>query len=164
MYQRRKSKLTLGCIVVLGLLLILGICSAVSSIGKSANVTPTPEATTAAIDQVTPTDTPTPEPTPNPTTKPHPTAIPQLAITFTLVDAGDVAVHTLPGASLTIKVLYCSGNYATSQALQGTVQADIAGDYIWNWNVETSCHGRATAYVTASLNGKTASGQAHFTT
>ncbi len=170
MYQQPKRhigrKLAIGCGALVALVALIAVIAAVANSGSNSTSTnrsiPTAQLTQAATTAPTPTIVPTKKPAPTPTAKPiQPT---QLAITFTLVDSGDVAIHTLPGAALTIKVLYCSGNYATSQSLQGTVKADIAGDYIWNWNVETSCHGRATAYVTASLNGKTVSGQANFTT
>ena len=171
MYQQPKRhigrKFAIGCGALVALVVLIAVIAAVANSGNTSTSTssstqPTSQPTRAATIAPTPTLAPTKKPTPAPTHQP--TQIAQLAITFTLVDSGDVAVHTLPGAALTIKVLYCSGNYATSQSLQGTVKADIAGDYIWNWNVETSCHGRATAYVTASANGKTVSGQANFTT
>src|SRR5258708_1237968 len=168
MYQQPKRhigrKFAIGCGALVALVVLIAVIAAVANGGSNSTSTsrPTPTAQPTQAATPTPTTVPTKKPTPAPTHQP--TQIAQLAITFTLVDSGDVAVHTLPGAALTIKVLYCSGNYATSQSLQGTVKADIAGDYIWNWNVETSCHGRATAYVTASLNGKTVSGQAKFTT
>src|SRR5437870_1251146 len=79
-----------------------------------------------------------------------------LSLTFTCAQAvdyqsGSVCVHTLAGAALTIKVKYCSGYYATSSSLKGTHYANSSGNYTWHWIPQTSCHGPATAAVTASL-------------
>lgn len=135
---------------------------------------------TALVATQAPTATPSPMPSPTPaptlTPLPKPTQAPvqqpapaQLSVTFTGESAADgdatsyVAVHTLPRAALTISVKYCSGRYATSDSLKGTQYADAAGDSIWTWDPDTTCHGMATAYVTASLNGQTASNSVSFT-
>ena len=136
-----------------------------------------------------PTATPTPSPTPTPTPSPTPTPEPvqqqapvqqpsgggqsapppaQLFVSFTGESAVDnssssVSVHTLAGAALTISVKYCSGSYATSSSLKGTEYADSAGNYTWTWTPDTKCKGTATAYVSASLNGQSASNSANFT-
>ncbi len=101
---------------------------------------------------------------PQPTTPPKPTPIPVLGITFTTASNEYVAVQTLPGATLSIKILYqCSGHYATSQSLQGTFTADSGGAMSWSWTNASSCHGGVIATVVASLNGKTVSNSASFT-
>lgn len=112
-----------------------------------------------------PAHAPTPVPTakPQPTSPPKPTPVPVLAIQFTSVSNGYIAVHTLSGAALTIKVLYhCSNHYATSQSLQGTSYADSGGNDAWSWTNQSSCHGLVTAYVNATSGGKTVSNAANF--
>ncbi len=52
-----------------------------------------------------------------------------------------VCVHTLPGASLTIKVTYCKGNVDQSTALKGTFTADKTGYYGWSWTPQATCRG-----------------------
>jgi len=132
-------------------------------VSLAAASTPTPTATPTQV----PTPTPTPQPQPT-QPKPTPTPVPHLTITFTCAQAvdyssGSVCVHTLSGAALTIKVKYCSGYYATSASLQGTVSADGAGNYMWSWTPDTKCKGTATAYVTANWNGQSASNAYSFT-
>ncbi len=84
----------------------------------------------------------------------------KLSIQFTCANAvdyksGDVCVHTQANAALTIKVKYCSGSYATSKSLRGTVHTKTQGNYTWKWEPETKCRGTATAYVTETLSGHT---------
>jgi hypothetical protein len=71
-----------------------------------------------------------------------------------------VCVRTLPDASLTIKVKYCTGSMDQSNALQGTFTADKTGSYEWNWTPKATCQGnppgttgfwKGTAEVTATL-------------
>src|SRR5258707_2970868 len=71
-----------------------------------------------------------------------------------------VCVRTLPGASLTIHVSYCTGSLDQSPALKGTFTADKAGFHEWNWTPKASCQGnppgatgfwKGTAEVTATL-------------
>lgn len=74
-----------------------------------------------------------------------------------------VCVRTLPGASLTIQVTYCTGSVDQSPALKGTFTADKTGSYQWNWTPKASCQGnppgasgfwKGTAEVTATLGGQ----------
>src|SRR5262245_43266619 len=53
--RSKTSKWIIGCGIVIGILIIGGICSAISSIGKSGTTTPTPTATTGIVNQVIPT-------------------------------------------------------------------------------------------------------------
>jgi hypothetical protein len=149
-----------------------------SPIATQAQPTQEPTATATPSPTPTPTPTPTPEPTQPPvqqsqpvqqskTQQPAPPPA-QLFVNFTGASAvdnsyGSVSVHTLPSAALTISVKYCSGSYATSKSLQGTEYADSSGNYTWNWTPNTKCKGTATAYVTASLNGQSASNSTDFT-
>ena len=82
-----------------------------------------------------------------------------------------VCVRTLPGASLTIKVTYCSGSVDQSTALKGTFTADETGQYAWNWTPEATCQGnppgatgfwKGTAEVTAALSGQHLTSSAAF--
>jgi len=72
-------------------------------------------------------------------------------------------VHTLPGASLTIKVTYCTGSVDQSTALKGTFTADKTGHYGWIWTPKATCQGnppgatgfwKGTADVTTTLGGQ----------
>ena len=116
----------------------------------------------------TPTAKPTPKPTPKP--KPKPTQAPPAALTlsFTCAPAedysyGQVCVHTLPGAALTISVVYCTGYRAVSGSLKGTEFANGSGNYTWSWTPETKCRGDATAYVSASWREQSTSNSDVFT-
>src|SRR5260221_1382140 len=165
--KSKPFKFMLGSGILLGALALCGICAAIGNAANSTSNVPAPTATHQTVQlaaTATPTKTATAKPTPKPTQKPKPTPVPVFSLTFTLVESGTVISHTLPGTALTIKVLYCSGHYATSQSLQGTSYADAGGDDIWAWDVQTSCLGRATAYVTANWHGKTISKSANFTT
>ncbi len=185
--EAQKKQFLIGCGTLIGIFLLCALCSAIGNASQSTQQpagalvssptamqaptdTPTPEPTD---DTPEPTDTPTPTPTPEPTQPPvqqpiqqQPAA--QLFVTITSAYAtdyssGSVSVHTLPGAALTISVTYCSGRSATSGSLQGTKYADSAGNYTWTWEPETKCKGTATAYVSASLNGQSASDSKDFT-
>ncbi len=74
-----------------------------------------------------------------------------------------VCVHTLPGASLTIKVTYCTGSADQSTSLKGTFTADKTGRYGWSWTPKAICQGnppgatgfwKGTAEVTTTLGGQ----------
>jgi hypothetical protein len=144
--------------------------------------TPTPKPQPTPTPTPKPKPTPTPKPAPKPTPVPQvqptrvvvaaaPTPAPQptqapapqpLSIVFTGASAvdysyGSVSIHTLPGATVSIDVTYCTGHEAVSRSLQGTELADSNGNYTWSWTPETKCRGAATAAVTASLNGQTVS-------
>lgn len=180
--QSKNRQAGFGCLVLIGIFTLCGLCSTISNANKDAQQplaptqlvpTPTHQVLILATEQVktpTPKPTATPEPTPTPTPEPVQQQAPQqLTVTFTGESAtvGDassyVAVHTLPGAALTISVKYCSGHYADSSELKGTQYADASGDNIWTWKPATTCHGLAWAYVTASLNGQSASNSTSFT-
>ena len=175
----RSKRTKFGLVGVLVVVCLLG-CGALAIIGNAAQSQPsatqsvqaasapaTTMPTPTARPKATPTASPTPKPTPRP--KPKPTQPPPtLTLTFTCASAvdyssGQVCVHTEPGAALTITVRYCSGYKATSDSLQGTVYANSAGNYEWTWEPETECRGAATAYVTASWNGQSASNSDGFT-
>src|SRR5882762_1219319 len=181
----KKKQIAIGCGTLIGVLLLCGICIAISTASNSTRQpttvkTSTPTATVAPTKVATPSPMPTKVVTPSPmppTPVPvqsqptqQPTAAPapaQLFVSFTGASAvdnssGSVSVHTLPGAALTISVKYCTGYYATSGSLKGTQYADGNGDYTWNWTPQTKCRGTATAYVTASLNGQSASNSTSF--
>ena len=129
------------------------------------SILPTETPTTAPSPTPTATATPMPKPTsgltPKPTAKPTQPP-PSLVIAFTCAVAvdysyGNVCVHTLSGAALTITVTYCSGYDATSSSLKGTEHANSAGNYEWSWVPETKCRGAATASVTAAWSGQNTS-------
>ncbi|GAC1348666.1 MAG: hypothetical protein NVSMB27_17390 [Ktedonobacteraceae bacterium] len=72
-------------------------------------------------------------------------------------------MRTLPGASLTIKVTYCTGSVDQSTALKGTFTADKAGHFGWSWTPKATCQGnppgatgfwKGTAEVTTTLGGQ----------
>lgn len=78
--RNKKSNCAIGCVTLIGILIVFGLCNAITSIGKTTGVTstdtPTPTATTATIIQVISTDTPTSKPTPKPTARLQPTQPP----------------------------------------------------------------------------------------
>jgi hypothetical protein len=127
--------------------------------------TPAPTATRTPRPKPTATPRPTPTPPPaRPTPAPLPTPVPPpvaLTITFTCASAvdlgaGQVCVHTRPGAALSIRVVYACGQVANNKSLQGVKRANGSGDFAWSWRPQTSCPGPATATVTAQWQGQTA--------
>lgn len=54
-----------------------------------------------------------------------------------------VCVKTQPGASLTIKMIYCDTVVDSSGTLKGTFVADANGDYFWKWSEPKMCNGQA---------------------
>jgi len=172
--QGRNTQVGIGCGT---LVVVCACCGALLGRGPSTT-TPghAPTATAGHIVRVTtattlvtttpgrPQPTSIPKPITPASTPQQPTLVPtasnrQLFVQFTGASAavGEnsfISVQTLPGAQLTITVVYCNGNQATSKSLQGTVTADDNGDYTWTWRPATTCHGPATATVTAGLNGK----------
>ncbi len=106
-----------------------------------------------------PAPTPTPTPHPQPPAPPPPPPPPTLILAFTCAWAqdggtGQVCVHTLAGASLTITITYCDGRTARNKSLQGAVTANASGNYVWTWTPDTRCLGPATAVVNARWNGQ----------
>jgi len=71
-------------------------------------------------------------------------------------DSSSIKVHTLPGAEITIELTYCG--HSTKE----TKHADSAGDYTLNWRPDTKCGGMASATVTASSNGQSATSSTSF--
>jgi hypothetical protein len=172
-YTRWNSKAKWAITGIFAFLTLVSMITNASAEHTNQSATPVPTIQATPTRQaIEPTPTATPKPTPTPIPTPTPVPVQQapqtLTVTFTGESATDgdansyVAVHTLPGAALTISVKYCSGRYATSESLKGTQYADAAGDNIWTWDPDTTCHGNATAYVTASLNGQSASNSVSF--
>ncbi len=107
----------------------------------------------------------TPSITTTPTTN---TPSPPFTLVFTCASGtvggtGQVCVHTLPNASLTLSVRYCDGNSAKGKGFHGATFADNNGNYTWRWDISTSCVGSATATVAARSSGQTISQSATFT-
>ncbi len=132
----------------------------------TATPAPSPTHTPRPKPTATPRPTPTPTPPPiRPIPAPQPTPAPPppaaLTITFTCasavdLSAGQVCVHTRPGAALSIRVVYACGQVANNKSLQGVKHANGSGDFAWSWRPQTSCPGPATATVTAQWQGQTA--------
>jgi hypothetical protein len=123
---------------------------------------PQPAATDTPLPQPVATNTPRPQPTATSTPQPAATntPLPHLFIQFMCAQAADysdgqVCVHTMPYAQLSITVQYCSGYDATSRSLRGIFTADGAGNQSWEWTPETKCIGTAVATVTAAWQGQT---------
>lgn len=76
---------------------------------------------------------------------------------------GQVCIHTLPNASVSLTVRYCDGNNAKGSGLRGAVRANGDGDYTWRWKVTTHCAGATTATVTAKSSGQTVTQSTTFT-
>lgn len=90
------------------------------------------------------------------------------AITFTCASGtvkrtGKVCVHTEANAVLKLTVRYCDGSYAGGRDIHGSVTADAKGDHTWQFDVHTRCAGKATATVTATVGGQTATESTTFT-
>lgn len=91
-----------------------------------------------------------------------------LTMTFTCASGaaggtGQLCVHTLPNAALSLTVRYCDGTYAKGKAFHGFTYADGSGNYTWRWSVTTTCVGAATATVTATSAGQTVTQHTTFT-
>jgi glucose/arabinose dehydrogenase len=110
--------------------------------------------------------TPTAKPTPNPASRQTtpgsvstPSSTQQLFVSISSTatqDSSSINVHTLPGAAITIELTYCG------HSSKETKYADSAGDYTLNWKPDTKCGGMATATVTASSNGQSATSSTSF--
>lgn len=104
----------------------------------------------------------------SPTLPPETPAPSSFAITFTCASGsiggtGQVCVHTLPNATVSLTVRYCDGSYATGKGLRGSAHTNGSGDYTWRWKVTTHCAGTATATVTAKSSGQTITDRTTFT-
>ena len=110
----------------------------------------------------TPTTKPTPNPAsgqPTPGSVSTPSSTQQLSVSISSTstqDSSSINVHTLPGAAITIELAYCG------HSSKETKYADSAGDYTLNWKPDTKCGGMATATVTASSNGQSATSSTSF--
>ena len=135
--------------------------------------TPTPTPTVAPTEPPIITSQPTATPTPQPTATPPPQ--PTLGVTFTCAWAtafvsGQICVHTQPYAALSLNISYCSGQIVSYQTsgewasvpTQGWVHADGNGNYTWTFVPKTRCVGPATATVTASWQGQSATNSTTF--
>lgn len=152
-----SSATPLHILVGFWLVFLLAACGAATTTG-SGNAVPT----ATKVPTLTPTITPTMTATPT-----------KLVLTFECKGEFNpsgthekVCVRTVPGASLTIKVTYCTGSVDQSNVLKGTFTADKTGYYAWGWTPQATCQGnppgatgfwKGTADVTATL------GQQHLT-
>jgi hypothetical protein len=166
----RSSATPLHILVGCWLVFLLAACGSATTTG-SGNSVPTP----TKVPTLTATKVPTLTPTLTPTLVPTPA---KLVLTFEC--KGDfnpsgtnekVCVRTLPGASLTIKVTYCTGSVDQSNALSGTFTADKTGYYGWSWTPKATCQGnpsgatgfwKGTADVTATLGMQHLTGSVSF--
>jgi hypothetical protein len=73
-----------------------------------------------------------------------------------------VTASTSPGASCRVQVRYASGSLSGSRSLKGTQTAGSSGSVSWTWRPSTRRPGPATASVTCTLGGKSATGTAQF--
>ena len=80
-----------------------------------------------------------------------------LSVSSTTVNnSATINVHTLPGATITIDLNYCGQNTKKVE------YADSTGNYTLNWTPDNKCGGMATAKVTASANGQSATNYTSF--
>jgi hypothetical protein len=70
--------------------------------------------------------------------------------------SASIKVHTLPGAAIALQLTYCG------QQVNKTEHADSSGDYVLNWTPDGNCGGMATAKVTASSGGQSATSMTSF--
>lgn len=142
------------------------IPSRVGTPDKSAQATAKAGTAQVSIPSLHTTPTPAGSPPAMPTSDTTPTATPTstgsqalfvqfVSIDGTIYSPSKATVQTVPGAALTINVVYCSGNNQdSSSGLKGTVHADSNGNYTWHWIPKTLCEGPAKASVTANSNGQ----------
>ena len=124
----------------------------------------TPTAQPALADQLTPTAQLVPPltsvPGQSPTDlMPNQSSSQQLFVSISSVStqgSTSIKVHTLPGAQIKIELTYCD------QHVNETKYADSAGDYTLNWTPQGNCGGTATARVTASSSGQSATNVTSF--
>jgi hypothetical protein len=130
----------------------------VASFTPDVAVSPTPSSTAAP--------TPTPAPVTTPTSVPAPAPPPpaSLSITITAATYGNVAAHTLPGATCSARARLPSGDYSQAQGLQAQPTAGADGNVSWTYRTTSrTTPGTGTYFVTCSLNGQSASASAPFT-
>lgn len=153
-----------------GLLLLLLISVTVLAVAlrshmPAAGLDVPPGGSAQGIMLATTTAPPTPSSTSTPNTN---TPSPPLTLVFTCASGtvggtGQVCVHTLPNASLTLSVRYCDGNLAKGKGFHGATYADNNGNFTWRWEISTSCVGSATATVAARSSGQTVTQNTTFT-
>lgn len=168
----KRTQLGITAAAVIIALLIAGTASFALHIAGTAtprNTTFVPQGGSSIPQAAGSTGTPTVLPTGTPDSQSAPTptsSTPSISLTFTcasgtLRGTGQVCIHTLPQAALTITVRYCDGT--TARGLRGNAFADTSGNYTWTWSVRTSCAGTATATVTAKWNGQSITSADPFT-
>ena len=74
----------------------------------------------------------------------------------TINNSASIKVRTLPGATITIDLNYCG------QSTRKIEYADSTGNYALNWTPDKKCGGMATATVTASSDGQSATSTTSF--
>ncbi|HKS69195.1 MAG TPA: hypothetical protein VJQ45_02160 [Ktedonobacterales bacterium] len=167
----KRARLGIAAAVAVALVVLIVACSSFALRTTGSLVLGNAQATAhsgtpGTLPTVTPHPTSTPTPTHTPTPRvPTATPVPTLTLTFTcasgqLRGTGQVCVHTLPRASLSLSVRYCDGS--TAKGLHGAT-ADASGNYTWTWFVRTTCAGQATATVTANWNGQSLTASDTFT-
>jgi ribosomal protein L40E len=140
----------------------------VSPLASGAHAAPTPPPTTAPT-SVAATNAPTAAaPTP-PASTPAPAGlaldIASLPAAVAATTTATVVATTSPGAMCKIKVKYHSGKSSTAPGLLKKKVADATGRVSWTWTVEAgTLPGNATATVTCSLKGKSATKDKVFVT
>jgi|SRR5690348_11767909 len=154
---RLLSGLVVGCLAV-----VLAACGSNASSGTTvgAGTSPTttaPQATTVPTRVASPTTAVTASPKLNVAIECGGTKQGGYGVD---VIHGKVCAQTLPGAILTIRVIYCAGQPDPSSVLQGSVMADARGFYQWSWMPHPDCKGQPIwewqVTVMAQLHGQTA--------
>ena len=141
-------------------ILMLSACTLSPSQPRIAAPTaqPTPAAQLTPTTQLVPPLASVPGQSPTDLT-PNQSSSQQLFVSISSVStqgSTSIKVHTLPGAQIKIELSYCD------QHTNETKYADSAGDYTLNWTPQGSCGGTATARVTASSNGQSATSVTSF--
>ena len=150
--KRTRIGVAAAVAIVVIVLIVAGsrfVLRATNAMLGSATQTPSHGGTPHALQTATPHATNLPSPT---TAPPPPLTLAFTCASGQIRGTGQVCVHTLPQASLTLAVRYCDGT--TAKGLHGGVTADGSGNYTWSWPVHTTCAGPATATVKADWNGQ----------
>lgn len=139
-----------------------------NSMAGNPRNTPGGQTNGQAVAPTTGNTTPTVVASPTATNAPATPTPPSFSISFTcasgsLGGTGQVCVHTLPNATVSLTVRYCDGNYATGKGLRGSAHTNSSGDYTWRWKVTTHCAGAATATVIAKSSSQTVTDRTTFT-
>jgi len=175
--MNRKRKVILGGLAgLLGICILCGLVTRLSSLTPSGRATSTarsltqtaqptrttrPTATPRPTRTARPTNTPQPSPTQtaSPTISPTPTETPTLSAAFELVNlsspviVGDYAsarIRTLPGASCSIVYITPGGSISSADGL-GNQTADENGICFWAWNIgPNTSPGQGSVRITAN--------------